>query len=62
MYNGASETSVEVHIDASSKVLDTVFLKKYAYAKEFNLILFYSKKTIVYNRITQVHIMKCMLS
>ena len=44
IYDGSAKTQVEVHTDASAKVLGAIFLQKYAAAKHFHPIAYYSKK------------------
>ena len=44
IYDGSANTWVGVHIDASAKALGAVLLQKYATAKHFHPIAYYSKK------------------
>ena len=44
IYNGSANTQVEVHTNASTKVLGAILLQKHAVAKHFHPIAYYSKK------------------
>ena len=44
IYDGSTNTKVEVHTDASAKVLGAVLLQKRAAAKYFHPVAYYSKK------------------
>ena len=44
IYDSNADTWVEVHTDASTKVLGAILLQKYAAAKHLHPIAYYSKK------------------
>ena len=44
IYDGSTDTWVEIHNDTSAKALGAVFLQKYAAAKYFHPKMYYFKK------------------
>ena len=44
IYDGSTNTQVEIHIDTSAKVLGAVLLQKHTVAKHFHPVAYYSKK------------------
>ena len=44
IYDGRANTQVEIHTDASAKVLSAILFQKCAAAKHFQPVVYYSKK------------------